>query len=509
MALFAGHERASGTHGVPTRKPDSLKWEIKSTALTVHEPATEEKWKSHIEGRRPLGVIPITQDGTCKWGSVDYDVYDADILAVIGRAEKAKLPLVPCRSKSGGLHLFLFLSEPCAAAQVQEALREASAAIGIGGSEIFPKQISLSERSFGNWIIMPYFGGTYDGKLKDQVGIKKTGAEMTIGEFVTTAEKSRVSAADLAKTCAGRRATSLKLTGGDFSDGPPCLQHLARDGFLEDGRKRAIFMIGIYLQKAHPDDWKERLDEHNRRMMRPPLASEEVVGVARSLEKRDYEYTCKAEPMRSHCDSQLCRTRPHGVGSPGDFPVIDQLEVVNTNPAIWVVHIEGHAIEVNTATLLEYRAFHRACAEPPLMRVYRSMKPDAWFGVVQAAMETKGIIDENPDVGLVDQFREVLGEFLTNRRRGDTVEDVQRGVPWLNEEDQRWEFRLRDLCAFLKREGDRDTTRIQAARMIEKMGGGKHFRHIRGQGVNLRFVPLGAVERAQELAPPKPKPPPM
>jgi len=97
------------------------------------------------------------------------------------------------------LHLFLFLSEPCPAAQVQEALRQAAAAIGIGGSEIFPKQVSLDPASVGNWIAMPYLGTTFDGKLKDQVGIKKTGAEMTFGEFLTRAEKSRQTPEQVAK----------------------------------------------------------------------------------------------------------------------------------------------------------------------------------------------------------------------------------------------------------------------------------------------------------------------
>jgi len=124
--LFPGHQKASGTHGMPTQKLDSLKWEIKTTAQTVREPADEEKWRSHLEGKRALGVIPICSDGTCQWGSIDYDVYDTNLLDVIERVERHKLPLLPCRSKSGGLHLFLFLAEPYPAAQVQEVLRDAT-----------------------------------------------------------------------------------------------------------------------------------------------------------------------------------------------------------------------------------------------------------------------------------------------------------------------------------------------------------------------------------------------
>jgi len=97
-ALFDGHERAHGTYGKPVWELEKKKWGMNGTARTVHEPVTKGLWNQHLRGERPLGVIPITVDGTCKWGSIDYDVYDADLLAVIGRVEKAGLPLVPCRS---------------------------------------------------------------------------------------------------------------------------------------------------------------------------------------------------------------------------------------------------------------------------------------------------------------------------------------------------------------------------------------------------------------------------
>ena len=76
---------------------------------------TLDLWQDHVEGKRPLGIIPIREDSTCSWGSIDIDEYDVDALAVVKKIEQMKLPLVPCRSKSGGLHLFLFVTEPVAA----------------------------------------------------------------------------------------------------------------------------------------------------------------------------------------------------------------------------------------------------------------------------------------------------------------------------------------------------------------------------------------------------------
>ncbi len=324
MALFAGNEKAHGTHSEPLRdKGNPLKWSIKQTAKTVRAPVTLALWEAHVAGERPLGVIPIREDSSCSWGSIDFDEYDVDLLEKIAAVEAAKLPLVPCRSKSGGLHLFLFLLKPAPAGEVQSALRDAAASLGMEECEIFPKQsrLNIDRGDAGNWMVMPYYGGDYGGKLKMQRGLKRTGAEMTLGEFLRFAEKSRVSIDDFVKLCVVRRAPpASKKRGdgkpgkGDFSDGPPCLQHLTASGVQNDGRKRTLFMMALYYKRAHPSDWKEQVESANHRFFGPPLASEEVTGVLKSVAKKSYEYTCAAEPMRSVCNSDLCRTRTFGVG---------------------------------------------------------------------------------------------------------------------------------------------------------------------------------------------------
>src|SRR6187549_134537 len=111
MDLFEGSETHHGTHGAPELDENGVKWNIKTTARTLRGPATLELWQEHLSGKTPLGVIPIRNDSTCRWGSVDIDEYDVDAVEVVGKVEAAKLPLVPCRSKSGGLHLFMFAQE--------------------------------------------------------------------------------------------------------------------------------------------------------------------------------------------------------------------------------------------------------------------------------------------------------------------------------------------------------------------------------------------------------------
>lgn len=500
MDLFRGFEGQHGTHGTPDLDPNGLKWGIKRTAKTLREPVTLAVWEKHLSGARPLGVIPIMKDSTCVWGSIDIDDYDIDLMEVVQKIEKLKLPLVPCRSKSGGLHLFIFMSEPVEAERVQSALRDIAASIGFAGSEIFPKQtrILVDQGDQGNWIVMPYFGSDYDGKLKMQYGLKKTGAEMTLEEFVSRAEKLRVTPDQLSLI----RVKKPKKERPPFSDGPPCLQHLAEGGFPEGGRNNALFQIGVYLKKAFPSDWQTKLEQDNQQYMRPPLASEEVSSVIRSLEKKEYEYKCKDQPMVSHCDSMTCRGRKYGVGNGGSYPEIASLSKLNTEPAIWFVDVAGTRLSMDTKELQNYGEFHRMCMEHA-DTCFKLVRQDVWLGMVSEAMQNMTLIDAPPDIGIAGMVLEQLETFLTNRQRGQKKEDILRGAPWEDEEQRRHYFRLSDFAKFLTREGMRDVKRGQLTLRIQKLGGGHKVFNIKNKTVNVWWVPSEKIAQEPELEVPE------
>lgn len=461
MRLFAGSEKAHGTHGTPERDPDGLKWNIKRTAKTLSGEATLEHWTAHAKGTVPLGVIPIRGDNRTQWGSIDYDQYDVNLLTLIEKVERAKLPLVPCRSKSGGLHLFAFLQEWEAAGDLIVVLKDMAAALGIAQCEIFPKQVELhpSRKDVGNWMVMPYFGGTCDGRLKTQVGLKRSGAEMTMEEFVRKCEATATTTQKMAEVVVKRREPpkkgDSKANGnhgadfrGDFSDGPPCLENLGQEK-QTDGRKRILFHAAIYYKKGDSRDWRTRLEQYNQNAFATPLPSEEVVGVIKSLEKKDYEYTCKTEPMCSHCNSGLCRTRKFGVGRVGDYPEITGIRKLKTEPPKWFVDVSGCTVEVTTEQLQQFGKFHAACMAGG-SRVFSLMKQEAWIGILQGAMDDVRDIDVPDEELSVNVFREGMRQFLTNRRKATRREDILDGKPWLNEEAGIYIFTAQDLLKFFK-----------------------------------------------------------
>lgn len=517
MDLFAGYEGQHGTHGIPDLDPNGVKWGIKKTAKTIKRPVTIAMWQDHIDGKRPLGIPPIRVDSTCIWGSIDIDEYDIDLTAVVRRVEDLNLPLVPCRSKSGGLHLFMFFAEPVAADAAQGVLRDLAASLGFAGCEIFPKQTKVIEERGDkpNWIVMPYFGSDYDGKLKMQRGLKKTGAEMTIGEFLTLAEKRRVTTkqmAELVKTDKPPAAANGKknLNGNangkrpklPYGDGPPCLQHLASSGFPEGGRNNALFHIGVYLKKANPTDWQKQLEQDNQLYMKPPLPAEEVDSVIKGLQKKDYEYKCKDQPMVSHCNSVVCRGRKHGVGVGGTYPEILGIDKLDTEPPVWFVQIPGHRIPMQTDDLQNYLRFHRLCMSTANV-VYKMIPQPVWFSIIGEAMQKVEMIEAPDDIGIAGVFLEMIETFLTNRMRGKQKEDLLRGAPWEDEDAGRHYFQLAPLEKFLQREGVRDVNRTTLKYRIEALGGSHRSMEIKGRNRHLWWVPTKTIQSAPELDPPE------
>ena len=137
--LFAGLDRAHGSYEINGERADGKK---QGRAKTVREDVTLEKWEAHINGTHGIGIIPINDDSQCRFGAIDVDQYDGlDFAKINAKLEELKLPLWPCASKSGGVHLYLFTKEWVGADTLQARLRDMAAALGFGGSEIFPKQV--------------------------------------------------------------------------------------------------------------------------------------------------------------------------------------------------------------------------------------------------------------------------------------------------------------------------------------------------------------------------------
>ena len=158
-AIFSGLDIAHGTYKIEKARGDGKQ---AGKAVVVRQPPVDELWVKHLQGIEPsLGIIPIRADNSCTWGCIDIDQYPLDHKGVVEKIARLKLPLVVCRSKSGGAHVFLFTQEPVPAADMRKYLTAAAALLGESGREIFPKQseILVDRGDTGNFLNLPYFGG--------------------------------------------------------------------------------------------------------------------------------------------------------------------------------------------------------------------------------------------------------------------------------------------------------------------------------------------------------------
>jgi AAA domain/TOTE conflict system, Archaeo-Eukaryotic Primase domain len=155
---------------------------------------TSDAWDSHLSGDTGLLVIPSRKDGRCRFAAIDLDGKNylstaSDLVEKIDRLKlRHRCPVT--RSKSGGQHVWFLFDEPVDAGLARSALEVLASALKLSDYEVFPKQERIEDGKHGTGINMPYFGDA-------RCGVKKTGAEQTLTEFLGLAEANRWSARDL------------------------------------------------------------------------------------------------------------------------------------------------------------------------------------------------------------------------------------------------------------------------------------------------------------------------
>jgi hypothetical protein len=437
-AIFSGLDIAYGTYKIEGSRGDGKQ---AGKAVVVRKPPTDDLWEKHLTGVEPsLGIIPIRADNSCIWGCIDIDQYPLDHAGLVKKIKSLELPLVVCRSKSGGAHVFLFTKEPIAAARMQEYLKSSAALLGEAGREIFPKQaeILVDRGDTGNFLNLPYFGGDQTMRY----GIKEDGSAATLAEFYELVD-ANIQGTDLVVPAPPKKAEQV------VPDGPPCLQALCTQGIPEGGRNNTLFNVGIYLKKIHPINWENPLIEHNFKYVHPPLPNNEVQILVKQLNKKDYRYKCKDAPLNSFCNSGLCRTRKHGVGANGpDAPQLSSLSKYNSEPPLWFLDINGKRIELDTDHLYNQNMFQKACVDkinvlPPTLR-----KQD-WEQMLNALLkemvESEQIQEATDDTSITGRFVDLLEEFCTHLQQAMDRDEILLGRPWTDEEEAKTYFRMKDL----------------------------------------------------------------
>ena len=163
--LFRGLERSYFTLRIKGKKASG---KTEGYQSAVHEKRTMSTFEDHLNGKLGISIVPINEKNACFWGALDLDQYPLDHTALVKTVQRHKIPLVVCRSKSGGAHLYLFLTEAVPAETLKTKLKEIASEIGLARTpdgtsetEIFPKQIIHSDKGgkkdTGSGLNLPYY----------------------------------------------------------------------------------------------------------------------------------------------------------------------------------------------------------------------------------------------------------------------------------------------------------------------------------------------------------------
>lgn len=439
--LYPGLDRAHGRYIITKQGEDGTKTQGRAT--TELNAYTAELWVAHLLGSRGLGVVPITDNATCSWGAIDIDKYDLDFDELEKKIHSLNLPLLVIRTKSGGAHLTCWFKEPISCKKVRGKLYEFSIALGFGGVEIFPKQSALaSKKDVGNWLNMPYF----DHLNTQRYAIFK-GKKLSVLQFIDLANKIKVD-----------EQTFMNIEAsiaGEFDDGPPCLQLITKNGKVPEGtRNSTLFALGVYCRKKWEDDWEIHLEQMNADYVNPPLKSRETQTIIRSLGRKEYFYPCSKTPLQEHCNKDLCKKRPFGIGEQEeDFNLnLGSLVKIASEPPIWILDVEGVRIQLETDELIDQTKFRRACVTA-INRLPPLMKRIPWEKMIREKLESVEIMDAPSETKVGTRVNQYVQMFLMNTPQGDTREELLIGRPWYDKERDIIFFRGNDLIRFLENNG--------------------------------------------------------
>jgi hypothetical protein len=389
---------------------------------TVLSPASEEDYRKHLVGDLGLGIVPVTEDGKCWFAAIDIDQDNIDHKDLYGKVKSRHLPVMVCRSKSGGAHLYVFFKEPQNASFAQSLLKKWAGLLEFPNkTEIFPKQLKSTPANVGNWLNLPYFSASNTVRY----AVTEKGS-IDIEEFLETVQY--YTGKEVIDESIGSELIQIDQM-------PPCLRTLTQEGLPSGSRNVGLFSYGVFYRKSSPNGWEDKLRKHNQNYVSPSLPSREVEALIKSLGARQYQYKCDEEPLCSNCDRKTCLTLPFGVGNKPwedennfDEVTIGNLRKILTDPPTYILEVNSKDMHLSSD---EFRIFEKIRKRVFELHdlVIRPMKQPQWEQKVKGLLISKVDIEAPDDASSFGSISSKIDDFLSLSGRASGREDLLRGLP--------------------------------------------------------------------------------
>lgn len=458
--------------------------------MTEYGNVSEELYLAHLNGKTSIGIIPIAEDNTVNFVVIDVDDYTNTKVFLLSIYEY-DLPIVPFRSKSGGLHLYIFFSAPVKASEGIEIAQKYRKLLGLPPkTEIFPKQAALKKGGAGSWINLPYFNKDTTNRYM----LNEDGEEVSFGEAMLHIKQKRLTLATI---------TSL-YDDLPLADAPPCLQTLYLRGDTTM-RNQYMFSLARYYKAKFGDDFEQYLVEANNKLD-PPLKLKELVDtVITSHKKRDYAYKCSDEPICSFCDDVLCKKRQYGVGNDeiSNLSFEDFIQY-DTDPPYYEWIINGKKLKFFNEADIVQQAVFRNMVFRKIHILPARLKDSVWTRIVNKALANIQLvhIEVEDDISDGAMFRDFLVEFLTKRALAKNKEQILVDRVYKDQQTNSFLFKPKNLILFLYQQKQfRAFGQTEVHERLMEMGARPIRYYVNSNNKNLRLwsMPASAISNLLEI----------
>ena len=438
--LFDGSKKRYGTF-----KPSGLKradGKVEGRYDWESFPANGDEsqmWLDHVNGIQSIGIVPIREDSTVSFGVIDVDQVKSEDEAnqILDKMRSWNLPLVPFRSKSGGIHAYLFIDGSAPAKEVKRRLTALSLKLGRPKSsiDIFPVQTKLNADGTGNQINTPYFN--YKDQETKRWAIRNYNIKdlIPLEEFLTM-KITRVTLKEL-------ESIGIKKV----SDYPPCMDYYFENKVHEGERDKALLQFGCVARKMHGDD-EDKIREEMDNFVTKFFASEEgfdknqfAKKVSQVMKKRDkadqkdendiwyVRNNCRQIADLGRCDKVGCRTRKFGLVERS--VMVTDYRMIMTNPRrhlLTMVSESGEEVIISMTTdqLWTQNQIAKRCWEEQIKWTwvekdeFETMKEN-WF------KDMKVIDSYNEGEERFSEFSTILHSFIDEKKGANDITQIDYG----------------------------------------------------------------------------------
>lgn len=416
--LFKGKTNTYVRNEFPKEKPEAGQ-KVK-TNITSHEGTVDKSLlMKHLNGDFGVGICPVNAEGKCFFGVLDIDYYQSKIKRILHFIKEYQLPLLPFRSKSGGLHVYLMLSKAVSTKSMRETLNQIvyyfslDMLYGKAKVEVFPKQ-EKAER-FGSSVTLPYFNAEHPYTyLLDLEGNPVPFREALdyIQHHMTSLE-----------------AVKEALDKLPYNDAPPCIQKILISeevGGEDTGRNNFLYSFAVYAKKKYGNGFEDYVKEINDNF-ESPLEDSVVEQTCTSVREHEYVYKCKDIPCNSFCDKSACRKREFGLGKDkGHFTGVDYGKLYRYKTAepyyVWQLRLQGQekwvdVIFKDEGYLLDQKNFAKMCVRY-LNQAPMQVSNNDWYAILNSVLPN--VIDvevkQESDTSGLSMVRFAFIKYLANKQ---------------------------------------------------------------------------------------------